>query len=103
MTSSAITGVQSNFAHYDFYSEFKVVVTRDDVNQFKPNPEPYVLACERLAVKPQRAIVFEDSNTGATAALDAGCYTIGISDLVTFNIETANRLHLEIDSFEALL
>ena len=103
VTSSTITGVQSNFLHCDFYSKFKVVVTRDDVNQFKPNPEPYLLACERLAVNPQRAIVFEDSNTGATAALDAGCYTIGIPDLVPFNRETANNLHLAIDSFEALL
>jgi len=103
VTSSTITGVQSNFAHHDFYSEFKIVVTRDDVNHFKPNPEPYLLACERLAVNPQRVIVFEDSNTGATSALEAGCYTIGIPDLVAFNRETANRLHLEVNSFEALL
>lgn len=103
VTSSPVSGVQGNFSHYNFLSEFNVLVTRDDVNQFKPNPEPYLLACEQLGVKPERTIVFEDSNTGATAGLDAGCYTIGIPDLLAFNTETADRLHMEIASFEALL
>lgn len=103
VTSSAASGVQENFTHYDFYSDFKVVISRDDVTQYKPHPAPYLLACKRLGVKPERTIVFEDSNTGATAALDAGCYVVGIPDLVAFNTETANRLHKEIESFEWLL
>lgn len=103
VTSSAMSGVQANFAHYDFYDVFKVVVTRDDVRQFKPNPEPYILACELLKVEPQRVLVFEDSNTGVTAALDAGCYSVGIPDLVPFNEEVASRIHIEVASFNSLL
>ena len=103
VTSSTMSGVKSNFAYYDFYSSFQVVVTRDDVKNFKPDPEPYLLACQRLDINPQRTIVFEDSSTGATASLDAGCYTIGIADLVSFNKETAKRLHIELASFESLL
>ncbi|MBU2869335.1 HAD family phosphatase [Colwellia sp. E2M01] len=103
VTSSASTGVKSNFYSYDFYPAFTLVVTRDDVKKYKPDPAPYLLACERLGVKPERVIVFEDSNAGATAALAAGCYTIGIPDLVAFNDETSKRLHREIKSFEVLL
>ena len=103
VTSSPVSGVQGNFSHHNFYPVFTVVITREDVNQFKPHPEPYLLACEQLVVSPQRVIVFEDSNTGATAALDAGCYTIGIPDLLAFNEATAKRLHMEISSFEVLL
>ena len=80
-----------------------MVITRDDVNEFKPNPEPYLLACKTLNVQPSRAIVFEDSNTGATAAIEAGCYTIGIPDLVPFNEVTKQHLNAEITSFEKLL
>lgn len=103
VTSSPVSGVEGNFSHYTFLSDFSVVITRDDVNQFKPHPEPYLLACKQLGVKPERTIVFEDSNTGATAGLEAGCYTVGIPDLLAFNTKTAERLHMEIASFEALL
>lgn len=80
-----------------------MVITRDDVKRFKPHPEPYSLACKQLAVSPERTIIFEDSNTGATAALDAGCYTIGIADLFPFNKKTTNRLNIEARSFESLM
>lgn len=103
VTSSAASGVQANFIHYDFYSAFEVVVTRDDVTEFKPYPAPYLLACEKLNVSPQRTLVFEDSNTGATAALDAGCYVIGIPDLVPFDTEVEPRLNKHIESFECLV
>lgn len=103
VTSSAKQGVTANFAHYDFYSEFQLVLTRDDVKHFKPDPEPYLLACQKLSVKPERVLVFEDSNTGALAAIEAGCFTVGIPDLVPFNLEVAQRLSMELKSFNDLL
>lgn len=103
VTSSAKQGVQANFAHYDFYSDFQLVITRDDVANFKPNPEPYLLACQKLGIKPERAIVFEDSNTGALSAIEAGCYTIGIPDLVPFKSEVSSRLSQQISTFKELL
>lgn len=103
VTSSPASGVKANFAHHDFFDDFSLVVTRDDVNHFKPHPEPYQKACKMLSISPQRVLVFEDSNTGATSAIDAGCYTVGIPDLIAFNTETAKRLHREISSFSCLL
>ncbi|TYK65164.1 HAD family hydrolase [Colwellia echini] len=103
VTSSARPGVTANFMHYDFYDAFNVVISRDEVSQYKPHPAPYLLACEKLQVDPQRALVFEDSNAGATAALDAGCYVIGIPDLVAFNDEVKSRLYKELGSFGELL
>lgn len=103
VTSSAVYGVESNFAHYDFVSAFNIVVTRDDVDAFKPSPEPYLLACEKLNINPTRALAFEDSNTGATAAIEAGCFTVGIPDLVPFDELIAQRLKLQLASFNDLL
>lgn len=54
-------------------SRFRVVVTGDMVDDAKPAPDPYVLACERLGVDPASAVAVEDSVTGATAAVAAGC------------------------------
>lgn len=44
----------------------------EDVVNPKPNPEPYIRATTLLGINPENALVVEDSNLGATAALDAG-------------------------------
>ncbi|MFD2164792.1 HAD family hydrolase [Thalassotalea euphylliae] len=103
VTSSGQSGVESNFAHYDFLDDFTVIISRDDVSHFKPHPEPYLKACQKLGVQPSKTLVFEDSNTGATAAIEAGCVTVGIPDLMPFNEDVAKRLSLNLKSFEALL
>ena len=58
---------------------FPVVVMAKDVPLGKPDPAPYVMALNRLIVKPERAIAFEDSVAGIKSAVGAGIYTIGIT------------------------
>ena len=47
---------------------FDAVVTASDVEQGKPDPGVYRLACERLQVSPQFAIAFDDARAGVQAA-----------------------------------
>lgn len=54
-------------------TRFDVVVTGCMVPNGKPAPDPYLLACERLGVSPASTVAVEDSVTGATAAVTAGC------------------------------
>jgi len=61
---------------------FETVVTRDDVLQPKPHPEPYLLAAERLGVDPRHCLALEDSHAGVRAAHAAGMQTIMVPDLV---------------------
>lgn len=51
---------------------FPVVVSRDDVEHGKPAPDTFLLAAERLGVKPADCCVFEDTELGLTAAHAAG-------------------------------
>ncbi len=51
------------------------VVTSTDVKNVKPNPEPYLRACYLLDVKPEEAIVMEDSQSGSTAGINANIDT----------------------------
>ena len=62
---------------------FAVTVSGDDVAQTKPNPDPYLLAAELLGVDPVRCVAFEDSETGATSAVAAGCLTVVVPSLVS--------------------
>ena len=51
---------------------FYTIVTADDVEHAKPAPDVYLEAARRMRVKPERAIVFEDSDEGLDAARQAG-------------------------------
>jgi HAD superfamily hydrolase (TIGR01509 family) len=63
-------------------SMFEAVVTRDDVINPKPHPEPYLLAASRLSIDPSLCIAVEDSHTGVRAAHAAGMQTIMVPDIV---------------------
>ena len=49
------------------------MVTGDQVEHGKPHPEPYLTAAADLGVAPEDCVAIEDSNTGATSAVAAGC------------------------------
>jgi len=61
---------------------FQAVVTRDDVVNPKPHPEPYLTAARHLGIAPGRCIAVEDSHAGVRAAHAAGMQTIMVPDLV---------------------
>lgn len=49
-----------------------IVVTGDDVQRSKPDPEGYRIAAQRLGLPSQRCVVFEDSIAGVRAGRCAG-------------------------------
>jgi beta-phosphoglucomutase len=59
-------------------SRFQVLVAAEDVTRGKPDPLPYRAALERLGVRADEALVFEDSISGINAARAAGIPTFGI-------------------------
>lgn len=77
---------------------FTTVVTRDDVSMPKPDPEPYLLAAERLSAPPARCIAFEDSRSGVHAAHAAGMRTIMVPDIVAPDPEISGMCAAVLDS-----
>jgi beta-phosphoglucomutase family hydrolase len=57
--------------------KFEVVVTADDIEKCKPNPEIFLLTARLLGVKPGDCVVIEDSANGVIAAKRAGMKCIG--------------------------
>ncbi|MEQ1520634.1 MAG: HAD family phosphatase [Aestuariivirga sp.] len=55
------------------------LTTYEDVKNPKPAPDVYLLAAKRAGFNPAHCLVVEDSVTGATAALAAGCKVIGFT------------------------
>ncbi len=61
---------------------FETIVTRDDVTNPKPHPEPYLMAAGRLGIAPEHCLALEDSHSGVRAAHAAGMQTVMVPDLV---------------------
>lgn len=54
------------------------IIAADSVARGKPDPESYLLAAARNGVAPTSCVVFEDSETGMSAADAAGCVTVKV-------------------------
>ena len=55
------------------------VLTREDVQNPKPDPEIYLLAAQKLEVQPRDCLVLEDSPAGVRAAVAAGMNVIAVA------------------------
>jgi beta-phosphoglucomutase family hydrolase len=58
---------------------FGAIVTADDIDNGKPEPEIFLLAAARLEVPPEECVVFEDSVAGVAAAKAARMYCAAIT------------------------
>lgn len=63
-------------------STFDVIVTGDIVTNGKPDPEPYLLAAEKLGVDITHCVAIEDSPSGVASAEAAGAKTIVVPHLI---------------------
>lgn len=80
-------------------------VSADDVENGKPDPEPYLLAAEALGVDARSCLVFEDAPAGVEAAQAAGAQVVGLSTTnpsealssATAVLSTLNDVSVEID------
>lgn len=58
---------------------FEVIVTNQDVQKSKPAPDIFLKAAEKLGLKPEECIVFEDAINGIQAANAAGIKCIALT------------------------
>lgn len=63
--------------------KFDFILTRDDVEHGKPNPEIYLKAIELLAVPKEECLIIEDSVNGIKAAIDAGIPVFAVTNSIT--------------------
>lgn len=81
-TSSGRPWVEKHFVAHDLSGRFQAVVTRMDVDNGKPHPEPYLKAAAALGLPPAHVLAIEDSPTGLASAHAAGLMTVLIPDLI---------------------
>ncbi len=63
---------------------FDHLVSNEDVQKSKPDPEMYLAACAKLGVRPDECVIVEDAEHGAEAARRAGghlCRVTGFNEV----------------------
>lgn len=76
---------------YDYY---KVIVGGEMVEVSKPEPDIFLLACEKMGLEPKECVVLEDSENGVRAAHAAGCDVICVPDLKDPSCEVLNLTNI---------
>ena len=62
---------------------FSATLSGSDVQHTKPAPDIFLLTAERLGVKPDRCVVFEDSEAGVLAGKAAGMTVFAVPNFFT--------------------
>lgn len=92
-SSSDQPWVHGHLKRLGLFNRFNTIVTADDVQNAKPEPDIFLKVLENLSVEPHNAIVLEDSNNGVVAAHRAGIRAIAVPNEVTlgqdFSLATA--------------
>lgn len=64
-------------------SRFSGIVDGNSVSTAKPDPEVFLIGAQKLNLKPEQCVVFEDAIAGVEAANRAAMLSIGIGDKIT--------------------
>lgn len=81
---------------------FQVLISGDMVTRCKPDPEIFLTAAERLGLKPEECLVFEDAISGVKAARAAGMKVITLTSTHTLEQLAQAEPDMIIDDFRAI-
>ena len=105
-SSAPIENIQLVTRELGIENLFQAIVSGREVKEGKPSPQGFLLAADKLGVKPQNCIVIEDAIAGVKAAKRGGMRCLAVTntnpkaslaeaDLVVDNLERVTASDLE--------
>ena len=80
VTSSNVPKMQAVYtSRPEFRGLFDAILTSEDFERSKPDPDCYLKAAERFGAKSEECVVFEDSFNGLKSGHAAGMYVVGLA------------------------
>ncbi len=83
----------------ELLDRFDVLITRDEVGNGKPHPEPYALASRTLGVPPSACVAVEDAPAGVASAIAAGIGLV-VAVTSTFTAGDLAAAHVVVGSLD---
>lgn len=77
---------------------FDCLVCGGDVTHGKPDPDPYLLAAQRLGLPPDQCMVVEDARSGILSAKSAGMLPVFVPDLYPAPAEVLPHIRYTVPS-----
>lgn len=105
-SSAALLNVEAIFEGLKIADFFDAIVSAEDVETGKPDPEVFLVAAARVSTPPVRCVVIEDAPAGIEAARLAGMRTIGVrSSQTSLSADVVVRTLEELpeDAFDCLV
>lgn len=102
VTSSNIPKMESVYRYQTgFCSLFDAILTSEDFERSKPDPDCYIKAAQRLETETDECIVFEDSFNGLKSGRAAGMTVVGLA--TTNTVEAIKPLSdLQLKDYDGL-
>ena len=102
VTSSNIPKMESVYRYQTgFCSLFDAILTSEDFERSKPDPDCYIKAAQRLETENDECIVFEDSFNGLKSGRAAGMTVVGLA--TTNTVEAIKPLSdLQLKDYDGL-
>jgi beta-phosphoglucomutase len=98
VSGSARAEVEPVLAAAGLTDVVRLIVSADDIERSKPDPEGYLLALRRLGLGPDDAVAVEDSEAGVAAAKAAGIYCVAVTTtLPAGRLSEADELAERVD------
>ncbi len=74
--------VNLQLEHLNIIDWFQAIVTCEDTERHKPDPDVFLEAARRLGVPPAECVVYEDGEPGIVAARAAGMQCVDIREMI---------------------
>ncbi len=102
VTSSKKDQAKAILDLHNWTNLFLGIVSEEDISNFKPNPEPYLLGAKKANAEPSKCVVFEDATNGVLSGKAANMFIIGIraGNEIDQDLNAANTI---VESFNNIV
>lgn len=100
-SSSPHAWVDAHLARLGLSAVFEFIVCAEDVAHVKPDPDLFLAALASITIRPEEAVVLEDSPNGVKAAKTAGLRAVAVPNALTSQLQIEGA-DVVLDSLAAL-
>ena len=107
-TSAPLANLELIMSKVPVRTHLGSVMASENVKKHKPDPEVYLTSAKNLNIDPNNCIVFEDSFSGVSAALNAGMRVVGVlsshskEELPPCNLYIENYREISFEQIQSL-
>lgn len=95
--------IEHNLMVTGYEGQFDQIMSTRNVKRGKPFPDIFLTICQNFGVKPEEALVLEDSENGVKAAMAAGIPVIQIPDMVRLPEQLEKKCLAVLDSLDQVV